>query len=198
MLLSLNMTFQPTLLSTLCRDVLLSEVSKRKISFLVLKCLPKSLYLELFYEYIEEEKHWEQLFETFFGCQEEDALDQLYDLSLEQAIILQNHPEKCPEFGYEKNYFILTTYSVNFSDDKSAYCYECCQNFQKQSTSLNKVIIETVNISIIDIEDLLPEIKDNDSNWCNDCLYKPLFRVEEVTENKRQIVYRNYLYEDTK
>lgn len=190
------MNFQPVSLFTSCNKVHLSEVTKANILFSELKCLPKTIYLDLLYQHIEEEKNWEQLFKTFFHCREEDVLDHLHDLTTEQAIILQNHPSKCPEFGYEKNYFVSTTYSVNFVEDKKAYCYECCKRYLKNSKSYSKVIIQTLNVSFIDLEDLLSEITQNDNSWCNDCKYKPLFRVEEVTKYKTQIYQRQYYYQD--
>lgn len=124
------------------------------------------------YLFIDKD-YWDSYLENIMECRASDiSVWDFKSLTLEQALILKNHPDDFPEFGDEYMDILTIEHMPTFHG--KTYCSVCIGSVIK-SDVLTPHFITATQRTKISAEDLAEKYLWNDSAWCSKCLYTPLF-----------------------
>nr|DBA13115.1 TPA: ORF1-like protein [Oryctes rhinoceros nudivirus] len=146
----------------------------------------RELYIKRMNQLLLDEDYWKSYLEEVLLCDESDIAEwDFKSLTVEQALILKNHPEYVPQFCDEDNMIITTSYSTRYIPQK--LCASCVgDQLKKDSETLNEWfgkdavdgIFSSTRCRRQSGESVLKDFLWDKSQWCSNCLYRPLFVIE--------------------
>lgn len=145
----------------------------------------RQFYIERMNHLMLGEDYWKAYLKEVLSCDESDIANwDFKSLTVEQALILKNHPEYVPEFCDEVNMVITTSYSTRYTGQK--LCSSCVgEQLKNDSDTLKEWfgketvdgIFSSTRCMRQSGESILQDFLWNKSQWCSNCLYKPLFVI---------------------
>lgn len=135
----------------------------------------RDLYIERMPGLLSKDGYWDAYVTNIMKCQPEDIGDWDWkNLTLEQALLIKNHPNRIPNFCDETVRVICATYTAGFGNISIKFCSMCVGKSLDLNCSI-PYLMRTTSCSKISAEDFVNNYMHDESMWCSSCLYTPLF-----------------------
>lgn len=122
-----------------------------------------------------KEDYWDAYLENCVGCSDEATIVSwdFETLTLEQALVLRNFPDRVPAFCDER----MKVREIHYTDMlfKKKYCSACIGHYIKENTHK---IVAWNHVARYDGDEFVQKVLWCPSLWCSHCLYTPLFSLD--------------------